>query len=90
MAYFAVEAVRTENVYQLAAYLTSSLAFLLGFVPPLVAFEEGEYARSHDELAGQIRVLLLVAVIVTCSLQLCAAAAELERAHTHTSPRPGQ
>ena len=74
MAYFAVEAVRTENIYQLAAYVASSIAFLVGFVPPLVGFEEGQFAQSHDALAEIIRVLLLVAVGVVCSLQTCAPA----------------
>ena len=69
MAYFAVEAVRKEDVYQLAAYAASSLIFLVG-LPPMLGVEGGH--RHDRQLEQGVRTLLLVAVGCACSLQLYA------------------
>ena len=76
MSYFAIEAVRTENRYQLAAYAVTSAIFLGSYVPPLVGSSDGPM-RVHMKgglKRDDVHALLLVALLCTCTLQLCAAA----------------
>lgn len=72
MCYFAVEAVRTENAYQLTAYLACSGLFLSSYLPPVMGMSDGPH---HVPMSiphwDKVRNLLLVAFICTVSLQLC-------------------
>ena len=72
MSYFAIEAVRTENRYQLAAYAFTSAVFMGSYVPPIVGSSDGPM-RVHmrlPRLQEEVRTLLLVALVCTCTLQL--------------------
>ena len=74
MSYFAIEAVRNDNRYQLAAYLASSAVFPSGYVPPLVGASDGPM-RLHMHGAKkqeEVRILLFVALGSMTALQLCA------------------
>ena len=96
MSYFALEAVRTENVYQcafpppphapparaaraltlrmvpsvrLVAYGLTSLAFLIGFLPPLLGAERGTVNPPADPSRDtRVRALMLIAVAVACAM----------------------
>ena len=48
MAYFAIDAVRTENPYQLAAYVATSTVLLLASSLPLVASSTDAQSMSHS------------------------------------------
>ena len=71
MCYFALEAVRTENMYQLAAYAVTSAYFLGSYVPPLVGSTDGPHHIHVERSESELKALLLAALICTCSLQLC-------------------
>ena len=66
MSYFAIEAVRTENRYQLAAYAVTSAIFLASYVPTLVGsclrlfswLPEELPAIDHARRGGQTSALV--------------------------------
>jgi hypothetical protein len=94
MGYFAIEAVRTENKYQLAAYAVVSAVFLTGYLPPLCNGEDGpKHALSHhdQEVRKEVYTLIYVALVSTCTLQLCAPhspfATPAPRGHPHAAGR---
>ena len=64
IVYFAVEAVRTENPYQLTASLVTSTVLWLGYVTRLAAND------LHNDLSGPGAVTVIT---VVGALQLCAA-----------------
>eukprot|EP00900_Chrysochromulina_parva_P000924 jgi/Chrpa1/10832/Chrysochromulina_OHIO_Genome00017388-RA len=48
MTYFAVEAVRTDNIYQLAAYAGASIAFVAAYVPSIIGNDGAtQYFNEH-------------------------------------------
>lgn len=64
---FAIEAVRTENVYQLAAYAASTAILLCGFVPSVTSWAIS--TGRHMVLAlGALAVLMLCALPATSHL----------------------
>ena len=72
MAYFAIEAVRTENRYQLAAYVVTSAVFLSGYVPPLVGSSDGP-AHVHEhkrKTEAAVRHLILAALVATVTVSV--------------------
>ena len=73
MVYFAIEAMRTENIAQLTVYtITSALYIGCLMVPPLAGAEFGP-ARiyiNNPALSDAVDSLLLAALIVACTLQV--------------------
>ena len=66
MSYFAVDAVRSENVYQLGAYVTTSFVFLTNYIPQFVGSgRDHSGQRSHS-----VEILQMVAIACTCSMQM--------------------
>ena len=72
MSYFAIEAIRTENRHQLAAYAITSVVFLSNYVPPIIGSTDGpmHVHMKRLQVEDDVRLLLLVALVVACSLQL--------------------
>ena len=113
MSYFALEAVRTENVYQcastvhllpsfrllslaqeycvtqhlafvpfarLVAYGLTSLAFVIGFLPPLLGSEHRTADPSADPSRAQrVRTLVLLSVVFACAMHVYAPRARATR-----------
>ena len=74
MSYFAIEAVRTENRYQLAAYAVTTAVFLYGYVPPLLGSSDSpmHVHMNRTAVRNEVHSLVLAAFVCTCTLQLCA------------------
>lgn len=77
-------------VCRLAAYVVAAFVFLSGYVPPIMGMSDGPHrAHMSGQHAEEVRKLLLVALICTGVLQLCARnaqarAANLAAEHDHT------
>ena len=71
MSYFAIEAIRTDNRHQLAAYAVTSVVFLSTYVPPILGETDGPHMIHVQRLQvdDDVHQLLVVAFVCTCALQ---------------------